>query len=64
MIQLNLTDEERNMLMEILENNLSDLRMEIAHTDRLDFRNTLKDKKHVLEKTLVSLDKMNLKSKR
>ena len=52
MIQLDLTPEEQETLSAILENAISDLRMEISHTDRLDFRTGLKRKKAVLNKLL------------
>ncbi len=44
MVQIELTDREVQMLQEILESYLSDLRMEIANTDRMDFREQLKTK--------------------
>lgn len=44
MVQIVLTDREVQMLQEILESYLSDLRMEIANTDRMDFREQLKTK--------------------
>ena len=55
MIQLDLTKEEKDILTEILENDLSDLRMEITDTDSLDFREKLKKQKEVLTKVLETL---------
>ena len=55
MIELDLTREEREVLLETLQNDLSDLRMEIADTDSLDFRNMLKDRKAVLSKVIEAL---------
>ena len=55
MIQLDLTKEEKDILTEILENDLSDLRMEITDTDSLDFREKLKKQKEVLKKVLETL---------
>ncbi|MDP2644058.1 MAG: hypothetical protein Q8P24_03905 [Desulfobacterales bacterium] len=55
MIQLDLTKEEKDILTEILENDLSDLRMEITDTDSLDFREMLKKQKEVLTKVLETL---------
>lgn len=57
MIQLDLTKEEKDILLDILENDLSDLRMEIADTDNMDFRETLKKQKEVLKKVLEMLQK-------
>ncbi|HEB77129.1 MAG TPA: hypothetical protein ENI90_01195 [Methylothermaceae bacterium] len=55
MIQLDLTDNEKNHLIEALESYLADLRYEIADTDSLDFREKLKEKKAALEKVLAAL---------
>ena len=55
MIHLDLTKEEKDILTEILENDLSDLRMEITDTDSLDFREMLKKQKGVLMKVVETL---------
>ncbi len=55
MIQLDLSSEEKQVLLELLESTLSDLRMEIADTDRMDFREMLKDRKAVLTKLIEAL---------
>jgi len=55
MIQLDLTDDERLVLLEVLDSDLSDLRMEIADTDRLEFREMLKERKAILAKTIEAL---------
>jgi hypothetical protein len=55
MIQLDLTTEEQRTLRELLEMQLSELRMEIAGTDRLEFRDHLRTRKAVLQKVLDSL---------
>lgn len=55
MIHLELTKEEKETLIDILENDLSDLRMEITDTDSLDFREILKKQKEVLKKVLETL---------
>lgn len=57
MIRIDLSHSECNMLMEILESTLSNLRMEIADTDRFDYREMLKERKRVLEKTMQVLAK-------
>lgn len=41
-VQIEMTPEEAQILLEILEVYLSDLRMEIADTDQMDFREGLK----------------------
>src|SRR5690606_5754739 len=55
MVELRLDDEARRVLADTLEIYLSDLRMEISHTDRLDFRNMLKKKRSILESVLQQL---------
>ena len=55
MLNLDLTDEEVEVLRHVLESYLSDLRMEIADTDLLDFRNMLKDRKGVIRKVLEAM---------
>lgn len=47
-MKLELTDKEVDVLKETLDIALSELRMEIADTDKKDFRDMLKDKKQVL----------------
>jgi len=39
----------------MLENNISDLSMEITNTDKMDYREKLKAKRNVLQKLLKSL---------
>ncbi len=48
MIRLEMSKEELSVLNEILETCLSDLRMEIAGTDNLEFRGTLKRREVLL----------------
>jgi len=52
MLQLGLTDEEREVLVQLLEESLSDLRMEIADTDLYDYREMLKRRKAAIVKVL------------
>ncbi len=57
MIRIELTDEEGGALQELLEYALSELRMEIADTDRKEFREKLKARKQLLmavQKKLLS----------
>ena len=55
MVNLDLTKEENDILATVLESYLSDLRMEIADTDSMDFRESLKKRKDVLNKVLETL---------
>jgi hypothetical protein len=47
-VRLDLTPHDARVLRDALEDYLSDLRMEISHTDSMDFRERLKAKKRVL----------------
>ena len=57
MLRLELTSEQAELLREVLDHALSDLRMEIADTDRLDFRRHLKEQKQVLVEVLEAIRK-------
>jgi hypothetical protein len=50
MYELHLDEEERVTLQHLLDNCLSDLRMEISHTDSYKFKEMLRDRKNVLMK--------------
>jgi hypothetical protein len=54
-MQLNLTAEEAAMLNEILTSYLSDLRMEIADTENMEFRENLKKKEEFIKKVIGEL---------
>ncbi|HKI96200.1 MAG TPA: hypothetical protein VJ992_13010 [Gemmatimonadales bacterium] len=51
-LELDLTTHEQEILREMLEQHLSDLRMEIADTERMEFRDMLKERKEVIRKIL------------
>ena len=53
MIELN--ENECQILRSVLENDVSDLRTEIAHTDAQDFREALKHREAVLKGLLARL---------
>ena len=55
MFQLNLGRDELAVLQDVLENDLSDLRMEIAGTENMRFRDQLKRREEVLRKVIDSL---------
>jgi len=55
MIHLDLNDEEQQILLEVLENYISDLTMEISDTDRLDFREMLKSRRRAVVKVINAL---------
>ena len=55
MINLNLTLEEQQTLVEMLECSIRDIHSEIVHTDHREFREMLKNRKQML---LAMLDNM------
>lgn len=54
-LELELSEEERRILEEVLDAAVSDLRMEIADTDSYDFRQMLKGRKQTLIKVLAAV---------
>ena len=57
MAQLDINTQEAETLREVLDFYLSELRMEIAGTDSMDFREQLKVKKNLLMDVVVRLEK-------
>lgn len=55
MIRLDVTEAEAATLAKALEYYLSELRMEVADTDRQDMRDALKAEKEILNKILSDL---------
>ena len=55
MAQVNLSAEESDMLRQVLGTYLSDLRMEIADTEQMDFRENLKRQETFLKRLLEQL---------
>jgi hypothetical protein len=56
MVQIELSEPDAGALRAALESYLSDLRMEIANTDRMDFRESLKSTKAALERVVDALE--------
>ena len=54
-IELELTPEEIKTFKDVLENYISDLSMEIADTDKMDFRESLKARKNLIVKIIQKL---------
>lgn len=55
-IELNLTSDDLKNVINALERYLSDLNMEIADTDTMDFRDKLKSQRISIEKTIDQLN--------
>jgi hypothetical protein len=56
MIQLMITEEEQKLLMDIVENDISELRMEIADTDRQGYRDMLKNREILMKNIQQKLE--------
>jgi hypothetical protein len=47
---IQLADEEAEVLRSVLEEYISELRMEVSNTDNMDFREALKRKEEILKR--------------
>lgn len=56
MVHIDLDPTEAQVLKMVLESYLSDLRMEIANTDSMDFREQLKARKEILRKVVALIN--------
>ena len=57
---LEVTPKEHQLLQDILESALSDLRVEIVSTDRLAFKAALKERKLLMMDILEKLQQINV----
>ena len=55
MFTLQLNEEEKAILLQLLENCIADLRSEITNTDNVDYKTMLKGRKAVLVKLFETL---------
>ena len=55
MVQITMSDSEAAVLRTVLEHVIPELRMEIADTEQMDFREYLKEREAVLKKILKLL---------
>ena len=60
MIQLDLTDADEQDLREEVEKRLTEIEIEIVHTDSKDYRNMLKRRRESLLKLLEKLPDMRV----
>jgi len=56
MIRLEITPDEREILIQLLQGCLADLHSEISHTDNYDYREMLKNRRVVLQKLSNALE--------
>jgi hypothetical protein len=61
MITMKLTDEEAVILHSIIKASIEDLRVEILHTDRREYREMLKKQEEIIKKILEELDAKAIK---
>ena len=59
MTAFDLNEQEREVLRGVLEEYVSDLRMEISNTDSQDFRDELKEREALLKGILARLQPAN-----
>jgi hypothetical protein len=52
---IQLADEEAEILKSVLEEYISELRMEVSNTDNMDFREALKRKEAILKRLVGQL---------
>ncbi|HAL17028.1 MAG TPA: hypothetical protein DCP32_09855 [Anaerolineaceae bacterium] len=57
MIQINLTQDEIQLLKNLLDTYLEDLRVEIHATDNMDYKEMLRSRKVILLKLMEALPK-------
>lgn len=57
MVTIELTQEEAELMRNMAENCLEDLRQEIRHTDKRDYRELLKAQEELLKKLLGHLQR-------
>jgi hypothetical protein len=57
MTTIQLNDQETELLHSILRNSLSELEMEIVHTDRKEFRDYLKSKESLLRRLIAEAER-------
>ncbi len=55
-INLNLDEKDVKILIEVLENYLSDLSMEITDTDKQEYRENLKSKRLSIQRILKAVE--------
>ena len=58
MYTVELTLEEQQTLIDILECCVKDLRSQIVHTDRYNYKQMLKNRKQMVQNILASLEQM------
>jgi hypothetical protein len=60
MIQLTFTEEEREVLFDILESDIAELRMEISDTHRREYRDMLKHRETLMKSIQHKLEQVEV----
>lgn len=60
MIQLTFTEEEREVLFDILESDIAELRMEISDTHRKEYREMLKRRESLMKSIQHKLEQVEV----
>ena len=63
MLQIDLTEKQNEYLIELIEGTISDLRMEIAHTDSPFYKDKLRNRKDDLGAILEKLKELRNEDK-
>jgi hypothetical protein len=61
MITLDFTPEEVQILSDMIESCITDLRMEIRETDRLAYKEMLKNREQILKKMMDAVQQAQIK---
>lgn len=62
-LELNLTEQDAEIIIEVLDSYLSDLSMEITNTDSMEFREKLKSKRVAVQRVLKNLKEIKINQK-
>jgi hypothetical protein len=57
MVTLDLNEDEKQVLIDLLDDCLTDLRMEICDTDNIVYKQNLKNRKAVIRKIIAELQR-------
>jgi len=58
MIQLEMTENEARIILNVIERYLYHLQVEIIHTDKREFRNALKERETFLKEIILRLKQL------
>ena len=56
MLSINLNRQEAQLITQLFRDELEDLRVEVRHTDRLEYKEELKEKERLLQGLIIKLE--------